>query len=359
MLDFLEFIEKRLLRMGPTNRAECDEIVEKLAAFEKDCSGDRQYCTRRMKKRPARSSTELSLLRPAPLEFSRETDKRIQRNPPPLYTGPVETDTDPYNDQDSVASTSKRSSRDFGLSERFHHEPEAMAEPRTAVGAPLMAAFQRAENEVTASSASHVDPMIPRAQFSYRKVHFPPGRPKERTASMRDLHDIPAEDEPLAEMAPSIPSLPNPSTTKPSIPPEAHFGQESPRLSDSLAESTESRLGPTQADPTINEHEPAVEENPGVQDPFGNPSAQDQSVANAPSSESQTLDNTGVSHGEGESDRTDDRREPSPVIAPQGTNGHTMGAKETDILSSEHAKPERASAKLKTLFRRLWCFTTD
>jgi hypothetical protein len=348
--------------MGPTNRAECNEIVEKLAAFEKDCSGDRQYCTRRKKKPPARSSTELSLLRPAPLDFTPETDKRIQRNAPPLYTGPVETDTEPYNSQDSIASTSKRSSRDFVLSERIHYEPEAMAESRTVVAAAPMAAFQRTENEVTTSSASHIDPTIPRPQSPFRKVHFPPGRPKERTASMRDLHDIPAEDEPPAEMAPSIPSPPSPGlppTTKPSIAPEARFGQESPRLSNSLTESTESRLGPTQTDPTINEHKPAVEENPGVQVSLGNSSAQNQSVANAPSSESQTLDSTEVSHGKEESDRTDDQRDPSSVIPPQAPNGHTMVAKETEILLSEHAKPEGASAKLKSFFRQLWCFNTN
>ncbi|KAK3313300.1 kinase-like domain-containing protein, partial [Apodospora peruviana] len=62
VIDLLEFIETRLMRMGPEKRANCEEIVQKFTELNDMCKTDRAYCTSRVKTPPTRARTDLSLL---------------------------------------------------------------------------------------------------------------------------------------------------------------------------------------------------------------------------------------------------------------------------------------------------------
>ncbi|RDW73475.1 hypothetical protein BP6252_07382 [Coleophoma cylindrospora] len=93
MLDLLEFVENRLLRMGPRKRADCEEIVTKLTELQKLCVEDPMYSTGRVKISPRRTRTNLSELLPAAaLEFSDEMDEQIKRMDLPEHTRPLESD---------------------------------------------------------------------------------------------------------------------------------------------------------------------------------------------------------------------------------------------------------------------------
>lgn len=60
--DLLRFIQRRLLRMNPQNRAGCDEIVAKFEELHNLCREDPDYCVGRVKGPPERSRTDSSLL---------------------------------------------------------------------------------------------------------------------------------------------------------------------------------------------------------------------------------------------------------------------------------------------------------
>jgi len=64
-LDVLELVEKKLLRMRPSERAECKEIVDKFQEFNSKCQ-DGWYCTKPIS-RPQRTPTTLSELMATPI----------------------------------------------------------------------------------------------------------------------------------------------------------------------------------------------------------------------------------------------------------------------------------------------------
>jgi hypothetical protein len=62
LIDFLDYIQNNLLRVNPLDRANCTDIIERLAAFIKDCQAKEGYCTKRTHTPPARSTTGMSEL---------------------------------------------------------------------------------------------------------------------------------------------------------------------------------------------------------------------------------------------------------------------------------------------------------
>jgi serine/threonine protein kinase len=66
ILDLLDYIEDRILRMRPEQRADCDSVVEKLEGIYRRCSVDAQYCTERRQCIREKRMTGLSELAPSP-----------------------------------------------------------------------------------------------------------------------------------------------------------------------------------------------------------------------------------------------------------------------------------------------------
>lgn len=62
ILDLLWFIKHNLLRMNPDNRASCDNIVRKFKEFHENCITSDDYCVKKLKSLPNRSTTDSSLL---------------------------------------------------------------------------------------------------------------------------------------------------------------------------------------------------------------------------------------------------------------------------------------------------------
>ncbi|CAG8978538.1 hypothetical protein HYALB_00012269 [Hymenoscyphus albidus] len=73
ILEFLKFIEERLIRIDPTKRATCWDIVNKLSELHDKCRGDANYCTRR-------SDTSLSELSASAFKLSREKRDRNHKS---------------------------------------------------------------------------------------------------------------------------------------------------------------------------------------------------------------------------------------------------------------------------------------
>jgi hypothetical protein len=90
--DLLTFIKDRLLRVGPGNRADSKEIVEKFAELHRECLNDQDYCTKRFKKIPQRTGSGLSELAASSIHLSKATTDRIDRKGLPEHTGPLEDD---------------------------------------------------------------------------------------------------------------------------------------------------------------------------------------------------------------------------------------------------------------------------
>jgi hypothetical protein len=191
--------------MGPQKRADCNEVVEKLTAFYSACSSDRQYCIQRIRLPPrhlTNSGSDLSLLSPAPLDFTPETDKLIRRKSLHGYAGPMETDSSITDTGSFATDLVATSSRNDTLPDAVPPEPARMD---------------------TVIESLHISqPESPPP----RKVHFPPSR--SRPGSIQDFQ-ISAEDNEQMEIpestempprpivpATSMLSLPSSSTSEPS-----------------------------------------------------------------------------------------------------------------------------------------------
>jgi len=97
-----------MLRMGPKKRAVCQEIVEKFQELHKYCSTDPDYCTKRAKVPPRRSSTDLSELAASAFpSLSPAMVARINRHRLPEHTGPLENDSDDSQSPDSQSLASQ------------------------------------------------------------------------------------------------------------------------------------------------------------------------------------------------------------------------------------------------------------
>ena len=178
MLDLLKFVETKLLRMNCKNRAQCKEVVETFGALYEKCLADRQYCTRRLQGVPSRRETEISLLTPAAVDLSAETDKKMRRTSLPRYFGPVETVDDVKPPEEYL---SQSNSKDFASFGKIHHEPETMDTEVEDRGPTL-----------PTSNSSNVGLRTPRAQSPLKNVHFPEPAPidgsewTQNTAKIQD-----------------------------------------------------------------------------------------------------------------------------------------------------------------------------
>lgn len=64
LVDVLDFIEQKMLRMGPEKRATCKEFVDKFREFHQRASADEDYCLQPAPGHPKRVNTDLSTLSP-------------------------------------------------------------------------------------------------------------------------------------------------------------------------------------------------------------------------------------------------------------------------------------------------------
>jgi hypothetical protein len=353
MMDFLQFIQKRLLRMGPTNRAGCNEIVEELTRLEINCSTNRQYCTRKEKKPPDRSDTEVSLLRPTLFDFTPEMNKILKRKQLPLYNGPVENHGGPSSGQSSITNSSKNSSGNYVLSERIHHEPdkiESLAESRTQEPAAVMSHPQPKENESTPLSSSYVDPLSSRAASAFRKIHFAPGRAKDRISSMPDLHDI---QEYQAEAGPSTTSGTSrrfsDNLTRPP-PPAGHPKPSFRKLSNSTIEGTRSSINSALTWSTTSDHEPPSEQRPAAEISPRDSGTHDQQIENSNPLQVQTPNVDRTSYGNEETETKVDQHDIFPELPSQATNGQTTTGEQQRRPPSKKANLKKELWRLKRLF---------
>lgn len=64
LVDVLDFIEQKMLRMGPEKRATCKEFVDKFREIYQRASADEDYCLQPVPVPPKRVNTDLSTLSP-------------------------------------------------------------------------------------------------------------------------------------------------------------------------------------------------------------------------------------------------------------------------------------------------------
>ncbi|KAN0102709.1 kinase-like protein [Hyaloscypha variabilis] len=154
LADLLEFVEKRMLRMGPKKRAGCDEIVDKFADLHRMCSEDPDYSTKRLQVPPHRAATDLSVLKASALDFSPEMDQRIKRAGLPEHTGPLENDYQTPDAEEDAHGTNSNSNEIVG----------PINEVKATTGGNRL-------NSV-ASISSDTESQNSRPQSSNKKVHF-------------------------------------------------------------------------------------------------------------------------------------------------------------------------------------------
>ncbi|KAM7220305.1 Protein kinase-like domain containing protein [Rhypophila decipiens] len=80
VLDLLDFIEDKLLRVRPMKRAKCGEIVKRFADLYKTCEDNSRYCTERQNPDCRRARTDLSILPASALPYSDRQKKRINHS---------------------------------------------------------------------------------------------------------------------------------------------------------------------------------------------------------------------------------------------------------------------------------------
>lgn len=64
LIDVLDFIEQKMLRMSPEKRATCKEVVDKFRVINERASVDESYCLQAVSCHPKRINTDLSTLSP-------------------------------------------------------------------------------------------------------------------------------------------------------------------------------------------------------------------------------------------------------------------------------------------------------
>lgn len=64
LIDVLDFIEQKMLRMSPEKRATCKEVVDKFRVINERASVDESYCLQAVLCHPKRINTDLSTLSP-------------------------------------------------------------------------------------------------------------------------------------------------------------------------------------------------------------------------------------------------------------------------------------------------------
>lgn len=364
MLDLLEFIETRLLRMGPKNRAECDEVVEKFTELYQRCSVDRQYCTRKQKRPPTRSRTDLSLLNPAPLDLTPKMDNRINKSSLPLYTGRVEADSGPPDPQPYDTNLATTSTQDFVFPERMQQEPDRIyagtESQRTTPATSIIDLSHPLGNPLTPSSSNEVESRIPRPQSPLRRVHFQHGRAQDRPVSIqgsiREQEEGGQAETPESTIIPPSPILPDNSMPPP--PPPTHSQSKTTKLSNSLEGGAESSITSALTDSTISDHKSPTEETPLVGPLDGDANTQDQPENEKPSSEGRTANANGVDHGteviEGNNPENNASAGP-PTTHPDGTNGQSTMANEKGAASTNNVEAKKQFSRLKRFFRPFCC----
>lgn len=68
LIDLLDFIGMRLLRLDPKDRADCEEIVVKFKELYDRCCKDENYCLDKVQKPPVYSRRDLELFLVGPVE---------------------------------------------------------------------------------------------------------------------------------------------------------------------------------------------------------------------------------------------------------------------------------------------------
>jgi hypothetical protein len=363
MLDLLDFIETRLLRMGPTNRAECEEIVKKFAELYHRCSVDRQYCTTKLKRAPTRSRTDLSLLSPAPLDLTPKMENRIKSSLP-IYTGPNEANSGQPDPQPYDTNLATTSTQDFVFPERMQQEPDgicaATESQRTTPATSTIDLSHLPGNSLTPSASNEVEPRIPRPQSPLRRVHFQHGRAQDRPSSIQGSIQE-QEEEGQTETPESTvipPSLILRDNSMPPPPPPTHSQSKISKLSHSLAGGAESSMTSAQTDSTINDHKSPTDETPLVGPSDGDANIQDQPENQKRSLEYQTKNVDRVDHGSEEpGDSTAEHQSSAgpPTTHSAGTNGQNTVANEKGAASTNKVKARKQSSGLMRFLRPFCC----
>ena len=95
ILDILDVIERHLMRLRVSERADCDEIVKRFGAIKERCDQDPGYCTRRTQRELPRTPTDLSedLSERVTIAISPEMEEEYNQLLPNIETLPSQTTT--------------------------------------------------------------------------------------------------------------------------------------------------------------------------------------------------------------------------------------------------------------------------
>lgn len=206
MLDLLQFIEHKLLRMGPKKRAGCEEIVTWFTGFHRMCSENPKYCTESIKEPPEHVGTDLSLLYPSSFEFSPEMDKKLKRYSLTEFTGRWESDASSHTAQLPPQISGTESSRNnMPLPRKAQLESQIrIPEKMDPITEPQTSAL------VALAGTGDDEQKRPRPPSPSRKVHFKQERirkesnaseHKDEMSTMKDmLRDTPPGNERASEV---------------------------------------------------------------------------------------------------------------------------------------------------------------
>ncbi|CZR58460.1 uncharacterized protein PAC_08352 [Phialocephala subalpina] len=188
LLDLLDFIETRLLRVSPRNRADCIEVVERFEQLHRECTEDQKYCTRRERVTPlTRSGSDLSVLSPMS-DLSDAIQSQLHRISLPEHTGPLE-----------IASESSFSLGLFNLAEEdmpVHYKPGWSVDTSRRSTSPVASSSNDADPQASrpqlpslAAEAGVEGPMTPRNDAGPFIFDGSAGRPSDsRLASMATMN---------------------------------------------------------------------------------------------------------------------------------------------------------------------------
>ena len=364
MLDLLQFIETKLLRMNSKNRAKCDGVADKFKELYDRCSRDRQYCTRRTMKPPSRKGTDLSLLSPAAIDVSPEMEKRINKNRlEQVPAGPIETGT---NSESSDAKRFSIASRDFGFpgTGKAHQESD-WTDSETPSRAPTPPAITAATHSfghaLTPSNSNNSEPRPPRPQSplrNERKLYFPRAPLRDRNGSIRDLHVIPAEDETPTETTRSMPTQSDPP---PESPTQSHppHGTTHPTSMPELPEkAVESSTATSHTSGTTSQHNSPIDKTSAsaIEAQSLLSTARDASQNVVSTSEIPKIKTEDASLKSG-ADQTENSANP-PSVAPPITPSANSSGPNTAVSDKQGTEGSKWNPKkrLKDLLKGLWCF---
>lgn len=172
LIDLLEFIKDKILRIDPKKRVKCNEIVKEFERLNSRCKKEENYCMKREKTPPKRTGTALSeMAAAAVLNLSDKQADLNRRGSVPIlkHGGPVDNDGRVQADRKSKTQEVKFKPvlPSPMESDPLPHWSDAQTSSETQTDhhqSPKKAYFENGEQQPIASEAAEQGKVIPTTQ---------------------------------------------------------------------------------------------------------------------------------------------------------------------------------------------------